>query len=86
MSLFWRSFPRGPQRCLAICLAGANAGLKWALEQMEVIKAHVPEIGYADLFQLASVVAVEFTGGPVIPFRYVAGCQALDQDLRSFVA
>jgi len=29
----------------------------------------VPEIGYADLYQLASVVAVEFAGGPSIPFR-----------------
>jgi catalase (peroxidase I) len=29
----------------------------------------VPEIGYADLYQLASVVAVEFAGGPAIPFR-----------------
>jgi catalase (peroxidase I) len=36
---------------------------------MEVIKAKVPEIGYADLFQLASVVAIEFSGGPAIPFR-----------------
>jgi catalase (peroxidase I) len=29
----------------------------------------VPEIGFADLYQLASVVAVEFAGGPSIPFR-----------------
>jgi len=29
----------------------------------------MPEIGYADLYQLASVVAVEFAGGPAIPFR-----------------
>jgi hypothetical protein len=54
-------------RCVSF--AGANAGLRWALEQMEAIKAAVPEIGYADLYQLASVVAVEFTGGPKIPFR-----------------
>ncbi len=29
----------------------------------------MPEIGFADLYQLASVVAVEFAGGPSIPFR-----------------
>jgi len=29
----------------------------------------VPEIGFADLYQLASVVGVEFSGGPSIPFR-----------------
>lgn len=29
----------------------------------------MPEIGYADLYQLASVVAIEFAGGPAIPFR-----------------
>lgn len=48
---------------------GANAGLTWAAQQLQTIKDAVPEIGYADLYQLASVVAVEFAGGPSIPFR-----------------
>ncbi|TFJ80668.1 hypothetical protein NSK_008094 [Nannochloropsis salina CCMP1776] len=48
---------------------GANAGLTAATQLVQTIKDKVPEIGYADLYQLASVVAVEFCGGPSIPFR-----------------
>lgn len=48
---------------------GANAGLKWARDELEPIKKEFPEISYADLYQLASVVAIEDAGGPVIPFR-----------------
>ncbi|CAM9503270.1 unnamed protein product [Heterosigma akashiwo] len=48
---------------------GANAGLGWAMDKLEPIKAAHPAISYADLYQLASVVAVEFAGGPSIPFR-----------------
>ena len=50
---------------------GANAGLQFAFDKMQEIKDKVPEISYADLYQLASVVAVEYAGGPVVPFRYV---------------
>lgn len=49
---------------------GANAGLGKARDWLEPIKAAVPEVSYADLYQLASVVAIEFSGGPVIPFRF----------------
>ena len=38
---------------------GANAGLTWATQQLQAIKDQVPEISYADLYQLASVVGVE---------------------------
>jgi L-ascorbate peroxidase len=48
---------------------GANAGLAWARSKLEDIKAIHSAISYADLYQLASVVAVEFMGGPAIPFR-----------------
>mmetsp|Transcript_18563 Transcript_18563/g.24520 ORF Transcript_18563/g.24520 Transcript_18563/m.24520 type:complete len:264 (-) Transcript_18563:171-962(-) len=48
---------------------GANNGLQWAMDKLEPLKAAHPEISYADLYQLASVVAVQFCGGPEIPFR-----------------
>ncbi len=48
---------------------GANAGLGKAVELLEPIHAANPGISYADLYQLASVVAIEFAGGPKIPFR-----------------
>lgn len=57
---------------------GANAGLGKARDWLEPIKAAVPEVSYADLYQLASVVAVEFSGGPKIPFRF--GRQDLPAD------
>ncbi|XVF59804.1 hypothetical protein PTKIN_Ptkin07bG0305300 [Pterospermum kingtungense] len=46
----------------------ANNGLKKAVELCEQVKARHPEISYADLYQLAGVVAVEVTGGPTIDF------------------
>lgn len=47
---------------------GANNGLKIALEFCEEVKAKHPKVTYADLYQLAGVVAVEVTGGPSIDF------------------
>lgn len=49
---------------------GANAGLKIAHDFLKNIKEAVPEVSYADLYQLASVVAIEFAGGPKIPFKF----------------
>ncbi|CAI9104741.1 OLC1v1003478C1 [Oldenlandia corymbosa var. corymbosa] len=46
----------------------ANNGLKIALDFCEEVKSRHPKITYADLFQLAGVVAVEVTGGPTIEF------------------
>lgn len=50
---------------------GANAGLKTALELLQPVKDKHPEVGWADLIQLASAVAVEAAGemageGPVV--------------------
>ncbi|KAL0422904.1 UNVERIFIED_CONTAM: L-ascorbate peroxidase 3 [Sesamum latifolium] len=47
---------------------GANSGLKIALEFCEQVKSKCPRITYADLYQLAGVVAVEVTGGPTVDF------------------
>ncbi|XP_019083899.1 PREDICTED: L-ascorbate peroxidase 3, peroxisomal-like isoform X1 [Camelina sativa] len=47
---------------------GANSGLKIAIDLCEDVKAKHPKITYADLYQLAGVVAVEITGGPDINF------------------
>ncbi|TMX01989.1 hypothetical protein EJD97_022913 [Solanum chilense] len=47
---------------------GANNGLKIALDFCEAVKSKHPKITYADLYQLAGVVAVEVTGGPTIEF------------------
>lgn len=48
---------------------GANAGLALAMDLLSPIKQSLPDISHADLFQLASVVGIEFAGGPTIPFR-----------------
>lgn len=47
---------------------GSNNGLKKAIDWCEEVKAKHPKITYADLYQLAGVVAVEVTGGPTIDF------------------
>ncbi|KAF0924447.1 hypothetical protein E2562_010108 [Oryza meyeriana var. granulata] len=47
---------------------GSNAGLKIAIDLLEPIKGKHPKITYADLYELAGVVAVEVTGGPTIDF------------------
>ncbi|XP_073026360.1 L-ascorbate peroxidase 3-like [Primulina eburnea] len=46
----------------------SNNGLKIALDFCEQVKSKCPKITYADLYQLAGVVAVEVTGGPTINF------------------
>lgn len=48
---------------------GANNGLNIAMDLLQPIKSAHPDISYADLYQLASVVAIEFSGGPSVPFR-----------------
>ncbi|KAJ8461546.1 hypothetical protein OPV22_034472 [Ensete ventricosum] len=47
---------------------GSNAGLKISIDLCEPVKRKHPRITYADLYQLAGVVAVEVTGGPTIDF------------------
>ncbi|KAK4781113.1 hypothetical protein SAY87_017219 [Trapa incisa] len=46
----------------------ANNGLKIAIDFCEEVKRSCPKITYADLYQLAGVVAVEVTGGPTVDF------------------
>lgn len=48
---------------------GANAGLHYARDKLEIIKKKYPEISYADLWILASYVAIKEMGGPDIKFR-----------------
>ncbi|EFJ45232.1 L-ascorbate peroxidase [Volvox carteri f. nagariensis] len=48
----------------------ANKGLAIALGILGPMKKKFPEVSYADLFQMASAVAVEAAGGPKIPMRY----------------
>ncbi|KAK9866545.1 hypothetical protein WJX84_008214 [Apatococcus fuscideae] len=46
-----------------------NEGLKAAVEALGGIKESHPSLTYADLYQLAGIVALETSGGPVVPFR-----------------
>ncbi|CAN0212291.1 unnamed protein product, partial [Ascophyllum nodosum] len=48
----------------------ANAGLVNALHLLQPIKDKHPEVGWADLIQLASAAAIEEAGGPVIDMKY----------------
>ncbi|KAH1147741.1 hypothetical protein GYH30_042741 [Glycine max] len=47
-----------------------------AIRLLEPLKAEFPILSYADFYPLASVVAVEVTGGPEVPFhpRREPGC------------
>lgn len=49
---------------------GANAGLDIALALLAPIKRKVPGLSWADLIQLASVVAIREAGGPFIPLFF----------------
>ncbi|CAM9647351.1 unnamed protein product [Chrysoparadoxa australica] len=49
---------------------GANAGLINAIKLLEPIKEKHPNVGWADLIQMASATAIEMAGGPKIPMRY----------------
>jgi len=49
---------------------GANAGLEIARGLLEPVKASNPGISYADLWCLASLIAIEEAGGPKVPFRW----------------
>ncbi|KAL2937109.1 L-ascorbate peroxidase 3 [Bienertia sinuspersici] len=60
--------PNGSIRNEEECAHGANNGLKKAVDWCEEVKSKHPKITYADLYQLAGVVAVEVTGGPNIDF------------------
>eukprot|EP00252_Welwitschia_mirabilis_P013509 TRINITY_DN2970_c0_g1_i1.p1 TRINITY_DN2970_c0_g1~~TRINITY_DN2970_c0_g1_i1.p1 ORF type:complete len:252 (-),score=34.66 TRINITY_DN2970_c0_g1_i1:347-1102(-) len=61
--------PFGTMRFAGELAHGANSGLDIAVRLLQPIKDQFPIISYADLYQLAGVVAVEVTGGPDIPFH-----------------
>eukprot|EP00297_Palpitomonas_bilix_P010986 CAMPEP_0113869426 /NCGR_PEP_ID=MMETSP0780_2-20120614/1531_1 /TAXON_ID=652834 /ORGANISM="Palpitomonas bilix" /LENGTH=272 /DNA_ID=CAMNT_0000854605 /DNA_START=28 /DNA_END=846 /DNA_ORIENTATION=+ /assembly_acc=CAM_ASM_000599 len=48
---------------------GANNGLGIARGLLDPIKANHPWVSYADLWTFAGAVAIEATGGPVIPWQ-----------------
>lgn len=52
---------------------GANNGLHIIRDLLEPVKKRHPEISYADLYVLASAMAIEFAGGPQIPVRLGRG-------------
>mmetsp|Transcript_21092 Transcript_21092/g.53107 ORF Transcript_21092/g.53107 Transcript_21092/m.53107 type:complete len:354 (-) Transcript_21092:139-1200(-) len=49
---------------------GGNAGLVTAVKLLAPIKKKFPDLGYADLFQMASAAAIEACGGPKIDMKY----------------
>jgi len=48
---------------------GANAGLGLARDLLEPIKSRHPDMSYADMWTLAGCVAIEYMGGPTIPWQ-----------------
>jgi hypothetical protein len=48
----------------------ALAGLATAVKMLEPLKAKYPLVGYADLFQMASAVAIESVCTPFPPFSF----------------
>jgi len=48
---------------------GANAGLQSARDFLEPLKKKYHTISYADLWTLAGAVAIENSGGPIIPWK-----------------
>jgi len=51
-------------------LDGANKGLSIVRDLLYPVKQKHPEISFADLWCLASIAAIEFSGGPKIPFKF----------------
>ncbi|KAK6922570.1 hem peroxidase [Dillenia turbinata] len=60
--------PNGSIRNEEECKRDENKGFEKAIEFCGEVMAKHPKITYADLYQLAGVVAVEVTGGPTIDF------------------
>ncbi|CAH1413667.1 unnamed protein product [Lactuca virosa] len=60
--------PNGSIRNKEEYMHAANTGLKIAIDLCDEVKTKHLRVTYADLYQLAGVVAVEVTGGPTIDF------------------
>lgn len=56
--------------CAPVHLSLCAAGLQAAVDLIEPIKQKYPDVSYADLYQMASAVAVEVAGGPKLAMRY----------------
>ncbi|CAD2216981.1 ascorbate-dependent peroxidase [Angomonas deanei] len=52
------------------CDYEGNRGLDIPRNALEALKKKYPEISYADLWVLAAYVAIEYMGGPAIPFSW----------------
>jgi catalase (peroxidase I) len=52
------------------CADPANAGLSIIRDMLLPVKTNHPEVSCADLWALGGAAAVEFMGGPKIPFRF----------------
>jgi len=50
------------------CKHGANNGLNLARDALEPVKTANPDISYADLWTFAGAAAIEYMGGPHIPW------------------
>lgn len=48
----------------------ANAGLHIVRDMLHTVKKSHPEVSMADLWTLAGVLAVEFMGGPIVPWNF----------------
>nr|KYP66605.1 L-ascorbate peroxidase 5, peroxisomal [Cajanus cajan] len=72
-----RGGPNGCIRSEQVLKRQENKGLDKALQLCEQVKAKLKKVSYADLYQLAGVVAVEVTGGPSI--RFVPGREDSDE-------
>ncbi|KAK7367276.1 hypothetical protein VNO80_09285 [Phaseolus coccineus] len=60
--------PNGSIRAKQELKHETNKGLEKAVQLCETVKAKLKKVSYADLYQLAGVVAVELIGGPYIDF------------------
>eukprot|EP00814_Leptocylindrus_danicus_P008099 CAMPEP_0116046364 /NCGR_PEP_ID=MMETSP0321-20121206/28226_1 /TAXON_ID=163516 /ORGANISM="Leptocylindrus danicus var. danicus, Strain B650" /LENGTH=235 /DNA_ID=CAMNT_0003527987 /DNA_START=250 /DNA_END=957 /DNA_ORIENTATION=- len=49
---------------------GANAGLDIAMDHLDSLREKHNNLSYGDLYTYAGVVAVEYAGGPKIPYRF----------------
>ncbi|KAK7196626.1 ascorbate peroxidase [Novymonas esmeraldas] len=52
------------------CMYAGNNGLDIPRAALEPLKKKYPQISYADLWVLASYVAIEYMGGPAIPYSW----------------
>mmetsp|Transcript_101525 Transcript_101525/g.176236 ORF Transcript_101525/g.176236 Transcript_101525/m.176236 type:complete len:767 (-) Transcript_101525:287-2587(-) len=49
---------------------GANAGLTMMIDMLKPVKDKNPEVSRADIWALAGCAAIEFLGGPKVPFAF----------------